>query len=72
MNSLNKLLENAAGMTKLYINPKCKNLIRDLELCTMDNGAILKTETLSHYLDGLMYPIEYRYGFKGKGTAIQW
>ncbi len=72
LNSLNKLLENAAGMTRLYINPKCKNLIRDLELCTMDNGSILKTETLSHYLDGLMYPVEYRYGFKGKGTAIQW
>jgi len=72
LNALNNMLESAAGIIRLYVNPKCKNLIRDLELCTMDNGAILKTETLSHFLDGLMYPIEYRYGFKGKGTAIQW
>jgi len=33
---------------------------------------MLKTETLSHFLDGLMYPIEYRYGFKGQAKAIQW
>ena len=72
MNALNRMLEDATGKHKLFINPKCKNTIRDLELCTLDNGQILKTETLSHFLDGLMYPLEYRYGFKGQAKAIQW
>jgi phage terminase large subunit len=72
MNALNRMLEDANGKHKLFINPKCKNTIRDLELCTLDNGQILKTETLSHFVDGLMYPIEYRYGFKGQAKAIEW
>lgn len=72
LNALNKKLENANGDVELYINPKCKNTIRDLELTTIDQGRIVKTETLSHFLDGLMYPIEYRYGFKGQGTSITW
>ena len=72
LNALNRMLEDATGKHTLFIHPKCKNTIRDLELTTMENGSILKTETLSHHLDGLMYPIEYRYGFKGKGSTIQW
>ena len=72
MNALNRMLEDATGKHKLFINPKCKNTIRDLELCTLENGHILKTETLSHFLDGLMYPLDYRYGFKGQGKSIQW
>ncbi len=72
MNSLNRMLEDATGKHKLFINPKCTKTIRDLELCTLENGQMLKTETLSHFLDGLMYPIEYRYGFKGQGKSIQW
>ena len=72
LNSLNRMLENANGEHKLFINPKCKNTIRDLELTTFENGHIMKTETLSHYLDGLMYPLEYRYGFRGKASVIRW
>jgi len=72
MNSLNRMLEDATGKHKLFINPKCTKTIRDLELCTLENGQMVKTETLSHFLDGLMYPIEYRYGFKGQAKAIQW
>ena len=72
MNALNRMLEDATGKHKLFINPKCTKTIRDLELCTLENGQMLKTETLSHFLDGLMYPIEYRYGFKGQAKAIQW
>ena len=66
------MLGDARGKTKLFIDPKCKNTIRDLELTTLENGHILKTETLSHFLDGIMYPIEYRYGFKGKANTIEW
>ena len=66
------MLEDARGFNKLFINPNCKNLIRDLELCTMENGQILKTETLSHFLDALCYPVDYRYGFKGQGVSIEW
>jgi hypothetical protein len=72
INALNKMLEDATGKHRLFVNPKCKNLIRDLELCTMENGQILKTETLSHHIDALCYIMDYRYGFKGKGSAIQW
>lgn len=72
LNALNKMLEDATGKHRLFVNPKCKNLIRDLELCTMENGQILKTETLSHFLDALCYPMDYRYGFKGQAKAIEW
>jgi len=72
LNALNRMLENAQGKNKLFINPDCKNTIRDLELTTFENGRIFKTETLSHYLDALMYPIEYRYGFKGNLEVIEW
>lgn len=72
LNALNKMLEDATGKHRLFINPKCKSLIRDLELCTMENGQILKTETLSHFLDALCYPMDYRYGFKGQAKAIEW
>ena len=72
LNALNKMLEDATGKHRLFINPKCKNTIRDLELCTLENGQILKTETLSHFLDALCYPVDYRYGFKGKGMSIEW
>lgn len=72
LNALNKKFENAKGKHELFISPKCKNVIRDLELTTIDDGRIVKTETLSHFLDGLMYPVEYRYGFKGHGSSIKW
>ena len=72
LNALNKMLEDATGKHRLFVNPNCKNLIRDLELCTMENGQILKTETLSHFLDALCYVMDYRYGFKGKGVSIEW
>ena len=72
LNATNRKFENAEGKHELFINPKCKNLIRDLELTTIDEGRIVKTETLSHFLDGLMYPIEYRFGFKGHGSSIKW
>ena len=72
INALNKMLEDATGKRRLFVNPKCKNLIRDMELCTMENGQILKTETLSHHIDAICYIMDYRYGFKGKGTAIAW
>ena len=72
MNALNKMLEDANGKCKLFINPGCKNTIRDLELCTVEKGQILKTETLSHFVDGLMYPLDFRYGFKGQAKAIEW
>lgn len=72
MNALNRMLEDATGRVRLYINPKCTGMIRDLEMTTMENGRIAKTETLSHFLDALMYPMDYRYGFKGKVSIIEW
>jgi hypothetical protein len=61
LNALNRKLKDANGKTTLWIHPRCKNLIRDLEMTTMEKGRMLKTETLSHHLDALCYPIEYRY-----------
>ena len=72
LNVLNKMLEDATGKVRLFINPKCKNLIRDLELCTLENGQILKTETLSHFLDGICYPLHYRYNWGNTAKAIEW
>jgi phage terminase large subunit len=72
LNVLNKMLEDATGKHRLFINPKCTNTIRDLELCTLENGQILKTETLSHFLDGICYPLHFRYNWGNKGKSIQW
>ena len=72
LNVLNKMLEDATGKVRLFINPKCKNLIRDLELCTLENGRIVKTETLSHWLDSLCYPLEYKFNWGNTAKAIQW
>ena len=72
LNVLNKMLQDATGKVRLFINPKCKNLIRDLELCTLENGQILKTETLSHFLDGICYPLHFRYNWGNKAKAIEW
>ena len=72
LNVLNKMLEDANGKVRLFINPKCKNLIRDLELCTLENGRIVKTETLSHWLDSLCYPLEYKYNWGNTAKAIEW
>jgi hypothetical protein len=72
LNVLNKMLEDATGKHRLFINPKCKNTIRDLELCTLENGQILKTETLSHFLDGICYPLHYRYNWGNTAKAIEW
>ena len=43
LNALNKMLEDATGKHRLFINPKCKNTIRDLELCTLENGPVSYT-----------------------------
>ena len=72
LNVLNKMLEDATGKHRLFINPKCKNLIRDLELTTLENGHIVKTETLSHYLDAICYPLHFRYNWGNIASVIQW
>ena len=73
LNALNKKLQDANGKRTLFIHPKCKNLIRDLEMTTLDKGRILKTETLSHHLDALCYPIEYRYPLMNNFVeSIKW
>lgn len=73
LNALNKKLKDANGKPSLFIKSKCKMLIRDLEMTTMQNGQIYKTEDLSHMLDSLCYPIEMKFPLSMKGVeSISW
>lgn len=61
--SVNTLLENAAGETKLYINPKCTNLIKDMEAMTWHKNFKevnkLSDPSLTHAADALRYGVDY-------------
>ena len=73
LNALNKKLKDANGKPSLFIKSKCKMLIRDLEMTTMQNGQIYKTEDLSQMLDSLCYPIEMKFPLSMKGVeSISW
>jgi len=73
LNALNKKLKDANGKHSLFIKSNCKNTIRDLEMTTMENNRMVKTETLSHHIDGLCYPIHFRFPLTMNSVAsIKW
>lgn len=64
--SVNALLKNSIGQVRMYIHPRCRNLIYDLEHVTWNlDGSIDKKKvnkktgwTVSHVSDALAYWIE--------------
>lgn len=56
-NAVNAVLKNANGRPRLFIDPKCKNLIRSLEGLTRKEGTRIpdKSSGLDHAADALGY-----------------
>lgn len=72
VNAVNSRLKNATGTRRLFINKKCKELIKDLEQVIwlegkreIDKSNIERT----HSSDALGYYIEYEHSLKGKHTS---
>ncbi len=65
INAVNAMLCNSKGQRRVLINPKCKNLIRDLEQVTYKEGSVQidknKDLRLTHPSDALGYFIEREY-----------
>ncbi len=69
-NAVNTLLENGLGEVQLYVDPKCKLLIRDLENVRWKRdvsgnvlGVLDKSQKdLTHVSDALGYFVETRWG----------
>jgi hypothetical protein len=57
INAINALLKNASGRTRLFIDPRCKHLIRSLEGLTYkkDTRAPDKSSGLDHATDAMGY-----------------
>ena len=68
--AVNGMLCNAEGQRKLFVDPRCKNLIRDLERVTWKEGAgILDKDdgALTHLSDALGYFVEAEFGLRPAG-----
>ena len=73
--SLNRLLKDASGEIRMTVDPKCVELIKDLEQCVRDkNGGIDKTDLArTHFLDACSYYIEFKYPVTvSRAYSVQW
>ncbi len=67
VNSVNGMLKPMEGDPRLFVHPRCEQLINDLEQVTWDkNGDLSKDDPmLSHISDALGYVVHRRYGHMG-------
>ena len=74
--SLNRKLKDAEGNISMTIDPKCVELIKDLEQCIRDpkTGGIEKSDLeRTHFLDACSYPLEYKFPVTiNKAYSVQW
>ena len=62
LNSWNRMLKDAEGVSRLTIDPRCKHLIDDCERARRTpDGRIDKAHRDPHALDAASYAIEYMY-----------
>ena len=63
VNSVNKMLMNAKGEIRLYVDPSCRNMIESLEQVLYKQGSrdIDKAAGVEHMTDALGYAIHRRY-----------
>jgi len=74
VNAVNSRLCNAKGERRLFVNPKCKTVIKDFEQVVYKEGKreIDKANLeLTHISDAIGYYIEYEYSLKGKPIVYQ-
>ena len=76
LNALNRKLLDADGNISMTVDPKCVELIKDLEQCLRDvkTGGIQKMDLeRTHALDACSYLIEYRFPVKWlRATSTSW
>jgi hypothetical protein len=76
LNALNRKLLDADRNIKMTIDPKCKELIKDLEQCVRDvkTGGIAKADIeRTHALDACSYLIEYKWPIKWlRAASVNW
>jgi hypothetical protein len=69
--AVNAMLRNSQGQCRLFVDPRCKNLIRDLERVTWKQGSPELDKgsdaTLTHLSDALGYFIEAEFGLRPAG-----
>lgn len=75
LHSVNAMFRNASGNVGLYINPKCKTLIKDLKHQSMDGTSKNKRqmvggEILGHASDTLDYFIDKEFPYKRPNSRI--
>lgn len=63
VNAVNKVLLNAEGRTRLFIDPKCRHLIDSFEQTVFKEGTneIDKRLNVEHITDAIGYPIEIEF-----------
>jgi len=75
LNALNRKLEDAKGVVKMTVDPKCVYLIKDLEQVQRDRkGGIDKSNIeLTHSLDAATYLISYKWPIVQRiATSMKW
>ena len=61
INATNSLLLNSSGERRLFVDPKCRNLIKAFQRYTYKPGTQVpdKSTGADHWFDSATYPIEY-------------
>ncbi len=79
VNSVNAMLCNSKGDRRVFVNPNCKNLIRDLEQVSYKQGSVQIDKTkdlkLTHPSDAFGYYVSKEFGLnKGRieGLKADW
>lgn len=75
VNSVNMMLKNAEGRTRLFMDPTCERLIESVEQTIYKPGGreIDKEMNIEHMGDALGYPIEFNFPlrkFEAMGVSI--
>jgi len=75
LNALNRILKDANGKVRMTIDPRCVNLIKDLEQVQRSrDGKIDKSDiALTHMLDACSYYIAYRHPIVNRQPmSVEW
>ena len=73
--SMNRKLKDATGEISMTVDPKCVELVRDLEQCIRDEKGGIDKKDLerTHFLDACSYYIEYKYPVTvSRAFSTQW
>lgn len=70
INAVNRMFRSADGTVRMYVDPKCKNLIKGLEQLIYKEGSpdVDKSQGFDHMPDALGYPIELEFSLRKVST----